>query len=208
MRTIFVSLSMLFLCSCSPDPGHLGAYFPRLPLQDTLHFAIAADDEPAQSDTIPNDLFFGALPAMIQDEIAYVADSATALVLARGRYRIEKGYEAWWVDIRENWFQHQSLLLYNKSEKRFTGRLTVAEWYGGESGQILIGAWMLDTNGDGKKEVVQRQASHAIKIEGEDVLESTEQYVSIWRQQEGYFTSLPIQDSLQWIKAFPLPYVW
>ncbi len=208
MRICILLITILFLSACAPDSRPLVDYFSRLPMQDTLRFSIAGDEEPIQGDTIPNELFFGALPTEIQEGIAYAADSASSLVLARGRYRMEKRYEAWWIDIRDNWFQHQSLLLYDRSEKRITDRLTVAEWYGGESGQVLTGAWWLDTDGDGKMEIVQRQAAHAIKIEDEEVLESTDQYVSLWRWDGGRLVSLPVQDSLRWIKAFPLHDMW
>ena len=193
------------LVSCGPKEGLLAAYFPALPLSDTLHFAITDyDEEPTQADTIPNALFFGALPPEMYADIEYVADSAGAIVLGRGRLRLDERYEAWWIEIRYVWFQHQSLLLYDTVEKRFSDRITVAEWYGGEGGQILTGSWLLKREGDKALELVQRQNEYSIRFMEDEVLQDTARYVTLWQRNDGHFVEIEVRDSLSLIRDFSL----
>lgn len=209
MRSTFAAALLLcLLAACSPKEKPLNEYFPVLPLGDTIQFAIAGDEETLTGNAVPNAAFFGALPAEMLAEIEYVADTAEAVVTARGRYRLDERYEALWADLRYAWFQHQSLFIYDTKTTRITGRATVAEWYGGESGQIHIGAWLLDLDGDGQKELVQRQDEYSIMIDGDEVRSSSEQFVALWRLQEGRFTAQPVQDSLELMRRFPLPDVW
>jgi hypothetical protein len=209
MRSTFAAALLLhLLTSCAPKGKQLIDYFPVLPLEDVAQFAIAGDEETPTGNAIPNAVFFGALPPEMMAEIEYVADTAESVVMARGRYRLDERYEALWVDMRYAWFQHQSLLIYDTKTARITGRATVAEWYGGEGGQILIGAWLLDLDGDGKKELVQRQDEYSIAIDGDEVRSSNEQLVSLWRLQDGRFAAQPVQDSLALMQRFPLPDVW
>ena len=170
------------------------------PLPDTLVFAIADSDTAIYSDTIPNQLFFSQLPPEMYTNIEYVADSSSSVTLARGSFELSSPYLLLWADARYAWFQHQSLLLYDTKARRITDRITVAELYGGESGQIVTGAWLL--NG---KQIVQRQASHSIRFdEAGEPVESTEQYVQLWKIEQGRFIEQPVQDSAKWIREFPM----
>ncbi len=74
------------------------------------------------------------------------------------------------------------------------------ELYGGESGQIVTGAWLLN----GQK-IIQRQASHSIRFdEAGEAVATTEQYVQLWEIAQGRFVRQPVQDTAKWIGAFPL----
>ncbi len=208
MRALIIFLFSGFLCSfllsCGAKRQSLAAYFPNLPLADTLRFAIAGHEEPIAADTVPNDLFFGSLPVEMYADIEYVADTSSAIVLGRGRFRLDKRWEAYWVDIRYAWFQHQSLLLYDTREKRFSDRITAAEWYGGEGGQILIGSWLLKRDGGRSLELVQRQDDYSIRFMDDAVLQDTVKYVSLWQRHEGVFVEQPVRDSLGLIHEFSL----
>jgi hypothetical protein len=204
-RTIFTYLIGLLLfgwglSSCSPQTSDFAGLFKMQPLPDTLVFAIADTDTVINSDTIPNQLFFSQLPPEMYADIEYVADSSSSVTLARGSFELSPPYLLLWADARYAWFQHQSLLLYDTKARRITDRITVAELYGGESGQIVTGAWLL--NG---KQIVQRQASHSMRFdEAGEPVESTEQYVQLWKIEQGRFIEQPVQDSAKWIRNFPM----
>lgn len=170
------------------------------PLPDTLVFTIADSDTVINSDTIPNQLFFSQLPPKMYADIEYVADSSSSVTLARGSFELSSPYLLLWADVRYAWFQHQSLLLFDTKARRITDRLTVAELYGGESGQIVTGAWLLKG-----QQIVQRQASHSMKFdEAGEPIESTEEYVQLWKIEQGRFVGQPVQDSAKWIREFPM----
>ncbi|HRD82725.1 MAG TPA: hypothetical protein PLL53_18320, partial [Saprospiraceae bacterium] len=169
------------LNSCAPQTSDFAALFKMQPLPDTLAFAITDSDAAIGADTISNQLFFSQLSADMYADIEYVADSSSSVTLAKGSFELSPPYLLLWADIRYAWFQHQSLLLYDKEAKRITDRITAAELYGGESGQIIIGAWLLNGN-----EIVQRQDSHSSRLtETDEVEQSTERYVSRWKIEGG-----------------------
>ena len=65
--------------------------------------------------------------------------------------------------MRQFWFHHHSLLLYHTVENKFIDRITLAEWYGGDGGQTLIGSWVFDFDGDGDKDILQREVQHSME---------------------------------------------
>jgi hypothetical protein len=146
------------------------AYFDPIGRPDTLRFEIS--DDGVEGDTIPNSLFFKKVDQQLLREIDYLADSAQATVLARGRFALAGTVEAYWVDIRQFWFQHQSLLLYDRGRGAFTGRITVAEWYGGEGGQVRIGSALYDHDGDGDLDLLRKNTQFSLVPEGEEMRET------------------------------------
>lgn len=200
-RLFGVMLFVIAFSSCrEQQSGDFALLFKVQPLPDTLAFSIADSDTAIEADTIPNQLFFSQLPPETYADIEYVADSTASVTLARGSFELRPPYLLLLADVRYSWFQHQSLFLYDKKAKRITDRITVAELYGGESGQIIIGAWLF--NGE---QILQRQDSHSSRLTGNDEVEqSTEQYVSWWKIEDGRFIEQPVQDSAKWIRNFPL----
>ena len=217
---IFHTTSFRWLCytavgllaACRPpaaaqEPA-LSAYFRPLPPTDTLHVEISTDDSLVGVDTIPSELFFKIVPAALLEEIDYVADFSQALVLGRQYFPLNDSITAWWVEIRQFWFQHHLLLLYNKPKKAFTDRVMLAEWYGGDGGQILTGSWLFDFDGDGKKDIVRREIQHSLVLDGEEPQERIEQSASILLWKEGHFVDMPLPDTAAIIKRFPIRSFW
>lgn len=209
---IFIAAMLAAACRQpvkNQEPALL-SFFQSAPASDTLRFEITGDgaDAPVYGDTIPNALFFTALPAGWLGEIDYVADSTQALVLGRQRFPLDDSTDAWHVDIRQFWFQHQSLLLYNKNRQAFTTRITVAEWYGGDGGQDLTGSWLTDYDGDGDKDLIRRLIRHSSRPEGDTVREDFYESAELFLWGNGQFSPENIRDTSAIIRRFPLRWPW
>ncbi len=203
----------LLSATCSrPVPHDVPAihrYFSGGQIPDTLRFEVAEQsDTVLLGDTIPNALFFTVVPQELLREIDYLADSSSALVLGRQHFPWNDSLEAYWVDIRQFWFQNQSLLLYHKRRQAVAARVTVAEWYGGDGGQILTGSYLLDYDGDGQKDLIRRDIEHSLIPDGDDAREVLHESALrlLWR--DGRFVELPAADSSLMVKRFPIRSFW
>lgn len=184
-------------------------YFQQTPQADTLRIEVATQNEGAPSgDSIPNSLFFSTVPRELLEQIDYVADSAQARVFGRGSIQLDDSISAYWVEIRQFWFQHHTLFLYNKNRQSFTGRITAAEFYGGDGGQALIGSWLFDYDGDGKKDILRREIQHSIIPGEEDIVERTEHSAGLLLWRNGRFVETPLQDTAATIRRFPIQNFW
>jgi hypothetical protein len=214
-RYILLAGLMLALASChipgKSTPNPLLDYFQPTAAADTIIFEVEHEEGrvAALGDTIPNALFFTEINAALLSEINHVADSAEAVVLALQRFPLNAEVEACVVDIRQHWFQHKSLLLYDRRQKAFTDRVTVAEWYGGDGGQVLTGSWLVDYDGDGQKDIVRRDIQHTLRPDenGEAIDETYESaLLLVWRA--GRFVEQPLSDTMLVVKRFPIRSFW
>lgn len=207
----FAAVGLLATCR-QPVPagrGDVTAYFRPLPPVDTLLVEVTdSSDDSAVGDTIPNGVFFGSIPPALLEEIDYLADSSQALVLARHHFAMSDDFEAYWLEIRQFWFRHHALLLYHKSRKTFTDRITLAEWYGGEGGQVLIGSWIFDFDGDGKKDILCRDIQHSMVPNSDTLQERTAESVSLLLWKNGQFTITPVRDTAALIRKYPIRTLW
>ncbi len=208
----FLCIGMLVLWANCQTPGHIqfpaiNAYFQPIAQKDTLHIEVS-DEEAVQGNTIPNRLFFTSIPTALLQSIDYLADSSQALVLSRQKFSIDNHITAYWVEIRQFWFQHHSLFLYDASKKLFTDRITVAEWYGGDGGQVLIGSWLFDYNGDDKKDIVRREIQHSMVPNGDEPLERVYESASLLLWKNGRFEDTAIQDTAVLVRQFHIRSFW
>ena len=207
MRALMLCFLISFL-SCihpkEPEPG-IAKFFPVIPAKDTLHVEISEEGEATVSaDTIPNALFFSEIPASLLKEIDYLADSAEALVLGRGRITLDAALDGYWVEIQQFWFKHHSLLLYDTRLRQFTQRVTLAEFYGGEGGQVLLGSWIFDYDGDGDKDILRREIQHATipVADSVDVRTAESAALLLWKNRK--FVDAPLKDTLEAVRRYPI----
>ncbi|MFN0015124.1 MAG: hypothetical protein ACKVU2_11310 [Saprospiraceae bacterium] len=211
---VFTTGLLATACSINPRPNSqqgLLNYFDTTAAADSLVFEVEyVDDKHAVSgDTIPNALFFNLIDSTMLAEIEYVADSSMAIVLARRRFPLSTNIEACHVDIRQAWYQHQSLLLYDRSRRAFTQRITVAEWYGGDGGQLLTGCWLTDYDGDGDKDLVIREIQHTLRPDDDggavdELLETAA--LRVWQQDS--FVEQPLADTAAAVRRYPIRSFW
>ncbi len=204
-----VSFALLLGCRTT---NHLQApelltYFKFQPSFDTLHIEIA-DENPESGDTIPNRLFFNSIPPVLLEQIDYLIDSSASIIIARKQFLLNDTISACWVDFSLSWFRHHSLFLYNRSKRQFTDRITVAEWFGGDGGQVLTGSWVFDYNGDGKKDIVRRDIQHGMTLNGDEPVEHTFESATLLLWGKGHFIDTPFQDTAALIRRFPIQSYW
>lgn len=209
MRIFFLLIAILSAAvnaeAQQPVGGAFLSYFTPIPAFDTLRIETSEKPEGAE---IPNDVFFSTVPKPFLQEIDYLADSAEATVFAQGRFAINDSISVCWVEIRQFWFQHQSLLLYNAKQNAIVQRITVAEWYGGDGGQILIGSWLFDFDDDGKKDIVVREIQHATIPDGDNVLERQDASATLFLWSKNEFKITPVADMSELARRYPIQNPW
>ena len=207
----FVTFATVCLIACQEKKaGSTSAekalvdYFAEMATTDTLRFEVFADGDTSGAVRIPTSAFFRKMPTRLMNEIQYFDNTAPLFVYARGRFPLAGGQQALLADLRQNWYQHQSLFIYNPAADTITARHTVAEFYGGEGGQITTGSYLLDLDGDGDKDLVRREVERWLDHSSGQAEEKFAHYVAVFHWQDGRFLEAPIADSAALIAAFPI----
>lgn len=212
LHCLFLGVTLAFLYSCTPKHSadfSLASQFPLVPLQDTLHLEFPDEDASAQlGDTLAQALFFQTLDTLLLP-IEYLADSSSCAAFALQRFELNDQYDACLVQINQFWFKHQSILLFDKTQQKFTQRITVAEWYGGDGGQLLTGSWLFDYDQDGDKDLIRRVIEHSSRPneEGgleEKIVESAE--LLLW--EKNAWVKVEVKDETGLIQKYPIRSFW
>lgn len=212
MKNLLPLVSLLLVISCTaPAPKHstFADSFQVIPVQDTLIFSVEFEATSEASlkpqDTIATPVFYENVSDSLRASIEHILDGGEPVITSLGRINLDANYDALGVDIQAFWYRNQSLLLFNKQLHKVTGLLSMAEFYGGDGGQVLRKSWLLGTaNTD--KTWIARDSQHTLSIkeneeEPQDLYaESVMRY--IW--QKNTFVVQPTPDSTALIQHFPV----
>ena len=197
-----VAFALLTISGCRSNTPWPEAEFPLVSDFDTLAFSVEdAWDETAQV-IMPNPNFYRAVPFEMWEEISEFADTTESRVYPRGRISVDARYDAYWVDIRYVWFIQQSLWVYDKREKQFSDRITVASWYGGDGGQVRVAAWAWRAGET--LQIVERTQERSLRYEGEEIQSRYTEDVALWKFKSGAIYPVSVQDSAYWIQKFAI----
>ncbi len=208
-------LSLTVACQ-SPTPSAPGqadflAFFAPLAIPDTLRVEVPGENDPDPvGDSIPAALFFSVLDSALLQEIAYVAEAGGVdRIWGLRRFSLSLNVEACVVYIQQLWFKHISLLLYNRRKRVFTARHTLAEWYGGESGQMLVGSWLLDYDDDGDRDIVRRVIQYSLLTNHDhEVRQITEETAEVLLWYGERFEAQPTSDTAALARRYPIRSYW
>lgn len=212
MKNTLTLVSLLLVISCTtPTPKHsaFADAFQVVPLKDTLTFSVEFEATASASlkpmDTIETETFYENVPDSMRIVIEHILEGGEPVITRLGRFPIDAQYDALGIDIQAFWFRNQSLLLFNKQLQKVTEVLPVAEFYGGDGGQILRKSWLLSRAG-AVKTWIARESEHTLLIK-ENVDEPQDLYAEwvakyVW--QKNKFVIQPTPDSTALIQYFPI----
>lgn len=138
------------------------------------------------------------------NDVWYFDNTGPMRVYARSRFALGDGMEALLADLRQNWYQHQSLFIYDPQQDTILDRTTVAEFYGGEGGQIITGSYLFDFDGDGDKDLLRREIEHWLDPSGDEPVDRYTHHVFLLKWEGKGFKETPLQDTAALIEKFPI----
>ncbi len=212
--TFLIILPAFFFTACNqaqhPQTAaerSLESYFKSIPASDTMRFEVVDENWSAAGDTLPNGLFFSQMETRIMNHVPYFDNSGELIVKAESRFPLSDSVEAYLVNMIQGWYRHQSLFVYDQKKKEFTDRLTVADFYGGDGGQILTGSYLLDYDGDGDKDIVHREIEHWMDVSGEEPIDKLAETAALLLWNGASFKAAEV-DSAALVKGFPIESMW
>lgn len=202
---------LLLKCTSPSDSPNtkkeLSDYFQKTILTDTMHFELQQEGEKQWTDTIPNSLLFAQIETHLMNGVEYFDNSGDLTVIGRTRFPFTKNMEAYLVDMRQNWYRHLSLFIFDKTKQAFIDRKTVAEFYGGDGGQILTGSWLTDYDGDNDPDLIRHEIEHWIIVGDDNPRDTTAQNATLLLWNGNKFSEEK-SDSTEMVKRFPIANWW
>ena len=220
MNKIIPSLFCLSLLTWSCQPGTdssqnrstastqaLISYFEKSPAGDTLRFEVVEGDPAATGKAIPYSVFFSQLDSSLIGGFEFLDSASTPMIIARHCTPLAGSVQACLVDIRQGWFQNQSLLLHDTLSGKISQQVTLASFYGGDGGQVLQGSWWFDYDGDGDKDIVRREIEHWLLVDGEEARDSVAERASLLVWKDGSYAPGEA-DAAALVRQYPIKSHW
>ena len=214
---IFLFLAITILTNCdsfeknqpkSPTPAKsISDYFQLIEPADTFLFEINETEEKQWADTLPNGLFFSKMETQLMNGIEYFDNTGKLTVIGRTRFSFGNNLDAYLVDLRQNWYRHLSLFIFDPQKEQFVHRETVAEFYGGDGGQILTGSWLVGPHEDGARDLIRQEVEHWIIIDEDDTRDTLTKRATLLTWEGNNFLEKK-ENSEALVKQFPIKLFW
>jgi len=179
------------------------AYFPALPTTDTLHiYPDRADADSGQ--LIPLETLYTFVDSAF---VRYILESSYSptepTFRGHGQFALDQQTTAYILGVYENWFVFKYLLLYHQETQQFESIEKVAEFYGGEGGQIWQESHLFDF--EELPQLLSRMDEHTLRIrEDGSTLDQYDPTVSgyVWTGEE--FQEITLENAEEWIQKYPV----
>ncbi|MBK7407984.1 MAG: hypothetical protein IPJ40_07830 [Saprospirales bacterium] len=122
------------------------------------------EEDEVEGDSIPPELLWAELDSALLAQVAYGPDLENLVVVGRGYWMQDSTHRACWMQVEQFWWKFQYALIYDTQKGIFTSLQPLAEFYGGEGGQIASVSWVFDRNGDGDPDILTRASEHFLEI--------------------------------------------
>ncbi|MEO1259897.1 MAG: hypothetical protein AAFZ15_13980 [Bacteroidota bacterium] len=189
------------------SPKSLPDYFQKTEPADTLLFEINDAEEINWTDTLSNRLFFSKMETQLMNGVEYFDNSGRLTVIGRTRFSFNDQLDAYLVDMRQHWYRNLSIFIFDLQKEIFIHRETVAEFYGGEGGQILTGSWLMDFDGDGSKDLVRHEVEHWIILDDDNPRDTLTQHAAFLAWEANKFLEKEANTEAL-VKQFPIKLFW
>lgn len=209
--------AFIFIVSCQNSDNRqstpetkiekLNKYFSEAEASSTMTFEIKEEEEDQWTDTIPNALLFSQCRSHIMNNIEYFDNSGKLILIGRTRFSYDENHEFYLIDLRQHWYRNLSLFIYEKAKQEFVQRETVAEFYGGEGGQILTGSWLVDYDGKGGKDLIRHEVEHWIILEDENTQDTMTAHATLLTWDGNGFLEKEV-NSEELVKQYPITLFW
>lgn len=201
-------LGWLGTCWSTKLPGNtrsqaLYALFPEVPeAPDTVHFFLP--EHPAGT-PVPDSLLRACLDSAQYASLHF--DTGEAQFWAVGNYDFAPEMKACLLQTSEFWFGKQSLLLYDKKQKRFFQTLEVGNFYGGDGGQTAKEAWWFRQANPPR--LYLKTADHGFSMhEASEPTEYLWEHGELLEWETSGFRPLPLPDSSAFLQKFRMNREW
>ncbi len=208
---LLFAIALMALAGCEPEapdsssPGLL-QYFADTTLTDTVHLA----PDPSEGDSARKPglgLLYSTLDSGLLSRMDFYPDSAGTEAFTHWASPLGEQTKACLLETQQHWFVFKYLLLYDEEKKKFNALIPVAQWYGGEGGQIRTESWLFDWNNEKPPKLLTRFSEHSLRLteegEAQDLYEDS---VNLRAWEDGQFRNISLPDSSRWIEQYPV--VW
>ncbi|MBL7793315.1 MAG: hypothetical protein JNK77_13385 [Saprospiraceae bacterium] len=198
--TLLALLGLLTACGINPssttEEGHpLSAYFYASEFNPTDTLVFYAEQQEFENNTRIKPLPDTVLAKYVSPEImARLNFTGSGEYFSAYQFSLDSHTIACVILTRDNWFRMESLLLFNKKNKKYDRLMPVAQLYGGESGQIYTHGWLYKQ--DMAIYLFSKEITHSIIMpteENEEPVEKDDETNSLKRWRNDNFESIALR---------------
>ncbi|GJM35942.1 MAG: hypothetical protein DHS20C18_49430 [Saprospiraceae bacterium] len=172
------------------------------PESDTIRIAPGVDED-QQGHEISISDFYADLDTALLNRMTYPPDSTDMQAFGHWILPIDNNFDGYLLELRQNWFVFKYLLLFSKKDQKFTNLLPLAQFYGGDGGQIKMESWIFK-QGNGGPKMLTRTSEHALVMQDDEMEDTYDERVLLLEWKQGSFQEITIPDSSLLIETYPI----